>query len=57
MVLILVRHKNQQELGGGRQKQVGLCEFKAGLVLQSEFQGSWGYTEKPCLEKQPARAL
>ena len=52
MALILVGRKNQQEPGGGGQKQVGLCEFKASLVLQSEFQGSWGYAGLGLLEKQ-----
>ena len=27
------------------------CEFEASLGLQSEFQDSQDYTEKPCLEK------
>jgi hypothetical protein len=34
-----------------RQRQEHLCEFKASLGLQSEFQNSQGYTEKPCLKK------
>ena len=34
---------------GGRGKQIS--EFKASLVLQSEFQDNQGYTEKPCLTK------
>jgi hypothetical protein len=34
---------------GGRGRQIS--EFEASLVLQSEFQDSQGYTEKPCLEK------
>jgi hypothetical protein len=28
-----------------------LCEFEACLGLQSEFQNSQNYSEKPCLEK------
>jgi hypothetical protein len=32
-----------------RQRQVDLCEFKASSGIQSEFQDSQGYTEKPCL--------
>ena len=36
----------------GRQRQADPWEFKASLVgLQSEFQDSQDYTEKPCLEK------
>jgi hypothetical protein len=36
---------------GGRDRWVS--EFEASLVsLQSEFQDSQGYTEKPCLEKK-----
>jgi hypothetical protein len=34
---------------GGRGRWIS--EFEASLVLQSEFQDSQGYTEKPCLEK------
>jgi hypothetical protein len=34
---------------GGRGRRNS--EFEASLVLQSEFQDSQGYTEKPCLEK------
>ena len=33
-----------------RQRQGNLCEFKASLVLQSEFQDIQDcYTKKPCL--------
>jgi hypothetical protein len=34
----------------GRQRQEDLCEFKASSQpgLQSEYQDSQGYTEKPC---------
>jgi hypothetical protein len=35
---------------GGRGRQIS--EFKASLGLQSEFQDSQGYTEKPCLENK-----
>jgi hypothetical protein len=36
---------------GGRGRQIS--EFEVSLVgLQSEFQDSKGYTEKPCLEKK-----
>jgi hypothetical protein len=36
---------------GGRGRWIS--EFEVSLVyLQSEFQDSQGYTEKPCLEKQ-----
>jgi hypothetical protein len=36
---------------GGRDRQIS--EFEANLPgLQSEFQDSQGYTEKPCLEKK-----
>jgi hypothetical protein len=35
---------------GGRGRQI--YKFKAKPGLQSEFQDSQGYTEKPCLEKQ-----
>jgi hypothetical protein len=34
----------------GKQRQADLCEFKANLVY-IEFWGSWGYTERSCLEK------
>ena len=32
-----------------RQRQGDLCEFKAIVVFQREFQDSHGFTEKPCL--------
>jgi hypothetical protein len=35
----------------GRQKQADFC-VRGQPGLQSEFQDSQGYTEKPCLEKQ-----
>jgi hypothetical protein len=35
---------------GGRGRRIS--EFEASPGLQSEFQDSQGYTEKPCLEKQ-----
>ena len=34
-----------------RLRQVDLCEFKGLPGLQSKFQDSQGYTEKPCLKK------
>jgi hypothetical protein len=42
----------------GRQKQVDLCEFEASLVsLQSKFQDSQLYTEKPISKKKSYIAL
>jgi hypothetical protein len=38
---------------GGRGRRIS--EFKASLVLQSEFQDSQGFIEKPCLEKQKTK--
>jgi hypothetical protein len=35
---------------GGRGRWIS--EFKASLVYRVEFQGSQGYTEKPCLKKK-----
>jgi hypothetical protein len=35
---------------GGRGRQIS--EFKASVGLQSEFQDSQGYTEKPCLRNK-----
>jgi hypothetical protein len=35
---------------GGRGRQIS--EFKGQPGLQTEFQDSQGYTEKPCLKKQ-----
>jgi hypothetical protein len=35
-----------------RQRQANL-EFEASLVYRVEFQDSQGYTEKPCLKKNP----
>jgi hypothetical protein len=35
----------------GKQRQVDLC-VRGQPGLQSEFQDSQGYTEKPCLKKQ-----
>jgi hypothetical protein len=35
----------------GRQRQADFC-VQGQPGLQSEFQNSQGYTEKPCLEKQ-----
>jgi hypothetical protein len=35
---------------GGKDRQIS--EFEASLVIQSEFQDSQSYTEKPCLKKQ-----
>jgi hypothetical protein len=34
-----------------RQRQTDLCKFEANLVLESEFQDSQGYTEKPYLKQ------
>jgi hypothetical protein len=38
----------------GRQRQADFCDFciRGQPGLQSEFQDSQGYTEKPCLENQ-----
>jgi hypothetical protein len=38
----------------GRQRQVDFC-VRGQPGLQSEFQDSQGYTEKPCLEKERER--
>ena len=39
-------------LGRQRQADRQISEFEAKPGLQSEFQNSQGYEEKPCLEKQ-----
>jgi hypothetical protein len=39
-------------LGLERQRQVDLWVWSQSGLLQSEFQDSQGYTEKPCLKTQ-----